>query len=108
MTELIVSALRRARPGIVCVAADGPAEALRRAILMAAGDAVLFLYEKLSAAQDAFGALGAEPGAADAVACGAGRGGDPPGPPLPPARAGRRGRHGLRGASRGGDPPGPP
>ena len=96
MTELIVSALRRARPGIVCVAADGPAEALRRAILMAAGDAVLFLYEKLSAAQDALGALGAEPGAADAVACGAGRGGDPPGPPLPPARAGRRGRHGLR------------
>ena len=35
MTELIGAALRRARPGLQCVAADGPAEALRRAVSMA-------------------------------------------------------------------------
>ncbi len=68
MTELIVSALRRARPDIVCVTAAGPPEALRRAILMAAGDAVLFVYEKLGLAKDALSAAGAEPAAGTAVA----------------------------------------
>lgn len=61
MTELITSALRRARPGITCAAADGPAAALRRAISMAGGDAVLFLYEKLEMARQALSAVGAEP-----------------------------------------------
>src|SRR6266516_4555413 len=64
MTELIVSALRRARPDIACVPADGPAQALHRAIVLAGGDAVLFLYEKLSAAKDALSAAGAQPAAA--------------------------------------------
>ena len=68
MTELIVSALRRARPDIACVPADGPAQALRRAIMLAGGDAVLFLYEKLSAAKDALSAAGAQPAAEAAVA----------------------------------------
>ena len=67
MTELIVSALRRARPDIVCVTAAGPPEALRRAILMAAGDAVLFVYEKLGLARDALTAAGAEPAAGTAA-----------------------------------------
>jgi cyanophycin synthetase len=67
MTELIVSALRRARPDIVCVTAADPPEALRRAILMAAGDAVLFVYEKLGLARDALTAAGAEPAAGTAA-----------------------------------------
>ncbi len=61
MTELVSSALRRARPDIAWVAADGPAEALRQAVLLAAGEAVLFVYEKFSAAKEALGAVGAEP-----------------------------------------------
>ncbi len=61
MTELVTCALRRARPDIDCVAADGPAEALRQAITMAAGNAVLFVYEKLEAATGALAAAGAEP-----------------------------------------------
>lgn len=68
MTELIVSALRRARPDIVCVTAAGPPEALRRAILLAAGDAVLFVYEKLGLAREALSAVGAEPATGTAVA----------------------------------------
>jgi cyanophycin synthetase len=67
MTALISSALRRARPGIAWTAADGPAQALDRAIAMSGGDAVLFLYEKLTAAKDALAAAGAEPVAAGLV-----------------------------------------
>jgi cyanophycin synthetase len=61
MTELIGAALRRARPGLQCVAADGPAEALRRAVSMAGSEPVLFLYEKLGPARAALSAIGAVP-----------------------------------------------
>ena len=67
MTELISAAMRRARPDIACVAADGPAQALLRAVSMAAGEAVLFLYEKLGTAKDALNAVKAEPAPAAAV-----------------------------------------
>ncbi len=61
MTGLIISAMRRARPGIDCIPAGSPAEALRLAISMAGENAVLFLYEKLCLAMDALSAAGAEP-----------------------------------------------
>ena len=61
MTELIGAALRRARPGLQHVAADGPAEALRRAVSMAGSEPVLFLYEKLGPARAALSAIGAVP-----------------------------------------------
>lgn len=68
MTKLVSSALRRARPDIVCVAAEGPAAALRQAVSMAAGEAVLFVYEKLEAASAALHAAGAEPVPAAGIA----------------------------------------
>jgi cyanophycin synthetase len=61
MTNLIMSAMRRARPGITCAAADGPEHALRTAVTMSAGHPVLFVYEKLAAARDALDAIGARP-----------------------------------------------
>jgi hypothetical protein len=45
---------------LTCEAAPGPAEALRRAVSMAGGNPVLFLYEKLGAAREALRAIGAE------------------------------------------------
>jgi cyanophycin synthetase len=61
MTELIISAMRRVRPRISCIAANGPRPALRAAVAMAAGHPVLFLYEKLAMARDALDAIGARP-----------------------------------------------
>jgi cyanophycin synthetase len=61
MQELIMAALRRARPGIRCVAADGPEAALRAALAMASGQPVLFLHESFGLARAALRAVGAEP-----------------------------------------------
>jgi cyanophycin synthetase len=61
MTELITAAMRRVRPRISCVTADGPQAALRSALGTADGHPVLFLYEKLAMARDALGAVGARP-----------------------------------------------
>jgi cyanophycin synthetase len=67
MTELIVAAMRRVRPRISAIAANGPRPALQAAVAMAAGGPVLFLYEKLAMARDALDALGAQPWAADSA-----------------------------------------
>ena len=61
MQQLISAALREARPGIICQFADGPEQALRAAVGLAAGAPTLFLYEKLAAAQAALAAIGAAP-----------------------------------------------
>ena len=61
MQELIRAALREARPGIVCELADGPQQALRRAVTLADGEPVVFLYDKLAAARAALDAIGATP-----------------------------------------------
>ncbi len=61
MQQLISAALRRARPGITCQVADGPEQALRTAVALAAGAPALFLFEKLSAARAALAAIGATP-----------------------------------------------
>jgi len=61
MAELIAGVLRRARPGITCELADGPEQALRRAVALAGGAPVLFVYEKLAAARAALDAIGATP-----------------------------------------------
>jgi cyanophycin synthetase len=61
MTDLIIAAMRRVRPRIGCIAANGPRPALRTAVAMAAGGPVLFLYEKLAMARDALDAIGARP-----------------------------------------------
>ncbi|WP_214413289.1 cyanophycin synthetase [Sphaerisporangium fuscum] len=61
MTGLITAAMRRTRPGIGLVTADGPQAALRVAVTMAAGHPVLFLYEKLAMARQALEALDARP-----------------------------------------------
>lgn len=61
MQQLITAAMRRVRPDISCVTADGPEAALRAAVSMSCGDPVLFLYEKLAMARSALAAVGAEP-----------------------------------------------
>jgi cyanophycin synthetase len=61
MQDLISSALRRARPDIVCEYADGPQQALSRATTLADGGPALFLYEKLATAHAALDAIGAAP-----------------------------------------------
>ncbi|HKD89608.1 MAG TPA: cyanophycin synthetase [Streptosporangiaceae bacterium] len=61
MQELIGSALQSARPGIKCSVAENPADALRDALELAAGEPVLFLYEKLALARDALAAVDAAP-----------------------------------------------
>lgn len=81
MQELIISALRRARPDIICEQAAGPEPALRRAMALAAGGPVLFLYEKLAAARDALGAVGAQPAAEAALRPAAGTPAGDDGPP---------------------------
>jgi len=61
MRELIAAAMRKVRPGVHVTFADGPADALRAAVALAAGAPVLFLYEKLDPALAALDALGATP-----------------------------------------------
>jgi cyanophycin synthetase len=61
MQELIMAAVRRARPGVRCVAADGPEAALRAALDLADGQPVLFLHESFGLARAALRAVGAEP-----------------------------------------------
>ena len=61
MRQLIISAIRRVCPDIVCEEAAGPEAALRRAVELAAGGPVLFLCRKLGAARDALDAVGAQP-----------------------------------------------
>jgi cyanophycin synthetase len=62
MQRLISDAMRRVRPDIICQHADGPQQALRRAVSLVAGRApVLFLYEKLAMARSALDAIGAVP-----------------------------------------------
>jgi cyanophycin synthetase len=67
MTDLIIAAMRRVRPRISAIAANGPRPALRAAVAIAAGAPVLFLYEKLAMARDALDAIGARPWPADAA-----------------------------------------
>jgi len=61
MRALITGALRRARPDIEIAQADGPRDALRTAVSLAAGGPVLFVYEKLAPARAALEAAGAAP-----------------------------------------------
>ena len=61
MQELIAAAMRRVRPDIACEPAAGPEQALRRAVALADGGPVLFLYEKLAAAQAAVESIGGIP-----------------------------------------------
>ena len=61
MTDLITAAMRRARPGITLATAEGPQAALRTAVETAAGNPVLFLYEKLGMAHEALASLNARP-----------------------------------------------
>jgi cyanophycin synthetase len=61
MRSLITSAVRQAHPEVVIRQADGPDEALRTAIEIAAGAPVLFLYEKLDEARQALDGVGATP-----------------------------------------------
>jgi cyanophycin synthetase len=61
MRELITAAMRKARPDIVIRHARGAHEALHQAVTLAAGGAVLFIYEKLSVATAALDALDAVP-----------------------------------------------
>ena len=60
MQELIAGAMRRVRPDIACEPAAGPGQALCRAVALADGGPVLFLYEKLTAARAAVESIGAE------------------------------------------------
>ena len=61
MRDLIAAAMRKIRPDVHVAFADGPAEALRAAVELAAGAPVLFLYEKLDPALAALESLGATP-----------------------------------------------
>ena len=61
MTEMIIAAMRRVRPGISVAAAADPRSALRAALAAAAGHPVLFLYEKLTMAAEALAEVGAVP-----------------------------------------------
>jgi cyanophycin synthetase len=61
MRELIATAMRNLRPEVHVSFADGPADALRSAVELAAGAPVLFLYEKLDPALEALESLGATP-----------------------------------------------
>ena len=67
MTDLITAAMRRARPGITLATAEGPQAALRTAVETAAGNPVLFLYEKLGMAHEALASLNARPWSAGPV-----------------------------------------
>jgi cyanophycin synthetase len=78
MTRLISGALDRHRPGIGIQTAEGPEDALRRALALASpADPVLFTYETLGPVRDLLAALGAAPW--------------PGGPAETPGRAGQAG-----------------
>jgi cyanophycin synthetase len=68
MREMITATMRRVRPDIICVQADGPLAALSSAVLLADGEPVLFLYEELALARMALDAIGARPWPAAAMA----------------------------------------
>jgi cyanophycin synthetase len=61
MRARIEAAMRRIRPEVHVTFAEGPGEALREAVGLAAGAPVLFLYEKLPLALAALEAVGATP-----------------------------------------------
>jgi cyanophycin synthetase len=61
MREMIAAAMRKARPDVVIRHAHGASDALRQAVTLAAGGAVLFVYEKLGDATAALDAAGAVP-----------------------------------------------
>jgi cyanophycin synthetase len=61
MRELIAAAMRRARPDVVIRHAHGANDALRQAVALAGGGAVLFIYEKLGDARSALDAVDAVP-----------------------------------------------
>jgi cyanophycin synthetase len=61
MRGLIATAMRKIRPEVHVTFADGPADALRSAVQLAAGAPVLFLHEKLDHALEALESLGATP-----------------------------------------------
>jgi cyanophycin synthetase len=61
MQELIMAALRLARPDVRCAAADSPEAALCAAMTMAGADPVLFLHESFGVARSALRAVGAQP-----------------------------------------------
>jgi cyanophycin synthetase len=61
MLNMLTSALLSARPEIECAHAENPTDALRAALNLAKGGPVLFLYEKLTMAQEALTAVGAKP-----------------------------------------------
>jgi len=61
MREMITRSMRNARPDIHITHAEGPHDALRDAVALSAGAAVLFVFEKLAAARSALAALGATP-----------------------------------------------
>jgi cyanophycin synthetase len=61
MRELVAAAMRKARPGISIRHAHGARDALRQAVALADGAAVLFVYEKMSEATAALDAIGATP-----------------------------------------------
>ena len=67
MRGLIIAAMRRLRPDIVCEQADGPEAALRAAVRLADGGPVLFLFEKLAMAHAALDAVGARPWPAESM-----------------------------------------
>jgi cyanophycin synthetase len=69
MREMIIAAMRRVRPDIVCERAEDPEAALRTAVLLAGGGPVLFVFEQLSLARAALDAVGARPWPAAAMAC---------------------------------------
>ena len=59
MRELVAAAMRKARPDIVIRHARDARDALHQAVMLAAGGAVLFIYEKFAAAMAALDALDA-------------------------------------------------
>jgi cyanophycin synthetase len=61
MRSQLAGAMRRIRPEVHITFAEGPAQALRSAVALAAGAPVLFLYEKLEMALAALNAAGATP-----------------------------------------------
>ena len=61
MQDLVMTALRRTRPDIQCLRADGPEAALRAAVGLANGNPVLFVHETFGMARSALAAAGAEP-----------------------------------------------
>jgi cyanophycin synthetase len=108
MRALITEAMRNARPDMEFRHADGPHEALATAVTLAAGQPVLFLYEKLAAARGALEAAGATPWPEEdlmgrlaagsllddlpaQLARGPANGGAPPAPATQPASVGQAG-----------------